>query len=68
MDRLVVTDQLSSDLASLRIDRGDGESSQRHGGSRQGGGGNSSSSPGIVRKLVVPIVLLGALGVAGVLG
>jgi HlyD family secretion protein len=60
-----VTDQLSSDLASLRIDRGDDQSSSK-GGSYRGGGG--SSSPSTIRKIVVPVVILGALGVAGVFG
>lgn len=64
MDRLVVTDQLSSDLASLRIDRGD-DSSSRGG---RGGGGGRSSSPGIVRKIVVPVVALGVVGIAGAFG
>jgi HlyD family secretion protein len=45
-----VTDQLSSDLASLRIDR------------------DAPKAPSIARRLVVPLILIGALGVAAVIG
>lgn len=44
----VVTDQLSSDLASLRIDR------------------DAPRPPSPLRRLVVPVVVIAALGVAGV--
>ncbi|MBX3218683.1 MAG: efflux RND transporter periplasmic adaptor subunit, partial [Labilithrix sp.] len=43
-----MTDQLSSDLASLRIDR------------------DAPRPPSPLRRLVVPVVVIAALGVAGV--
>src|SRR5262249_40903408 len=48
--RIVVTDQLSSDLASLQIQR------------------DAPQAPSPLRKLVVPILVIGLLGAAGVVG
>jgi RND family efflux transporter MFP subunit len=45
-----VTDQLSSDLASLRINR------------------DGPTPPSVLRRLAIPVVLLGAAAVAGVVG
>lgn len=59
--RAVVTDQLRSDLASLRIDRSSPVSS--NGSSRGSGSGSGGRA---VRNVVVTLLALGALGAAGV--
>lgn len=56
-----MNDQLSSDLASLRISRDAPRGSS-------GSGSGSSGSGSLVRRLVIPLVVLGALGAAGVVG
>lgn len=47
---IAVTDQLSSDLASLRINR------------------DAPPAPSVLRKLLVPVVVVGAIGAAGYYG